>query len=118
MRNIIYDIRVKKYWSDYYPIVERIINTQVHSVTRVSPAQFFYGNAIDLDRLILRDKDDPIISRHHDNMNLSEWTARMLEAQADIIRIAQQHQEEHDVQYIIYQCIRLNVLSSRLTHMF
>ena len=22
MRNIIYDIRVKKYWSDYYPIVE------------------------------------------------------------------------------------------------
>ena len=41
MRNIIYNIRVKKYWSDYYPIVERIINTQVHSVTRVSPAQFF-----------------------------------------------------------------------------
>ena len=33
-------------------------------------------------------------------MNLSEWTARMLEAQADIIRIAQQHQEEHDVHHI------------------
>ena len=48
----------------------------------------FNGNAIDLDRHILRDEDDPIISRHHDKINLSEWTARMLEAQADIIRIA------------------------------
>ena len=33
-------------------------------------------------------------------MSLSEWTAKMLKAQADIIRIAQQHQEEHDVHHI------------------
>jgi len=100
MRNIIFDIRVKKQWSDFYPLVERIINTQVHSVTKVSPAQIIYGNAIDLDQIILRDKNDPIITRHHEKMSLSEWTAKMLNAQADIIRIAQQHQEEHDVHHI------------------
>ena len=33
-------------------------------------------------------------------MNLSEWTNKMLKAQADIVRIAQQHQEEHDVHHI------------------
>ena len=49
MRNIIFNIRVKKQWSDFYPLVERIINTQVHSVTKVSPEQIIYGNSIGLD---------------------------------------------------------------------
>ena len=70
----------KENWSDYYPSVEIIISTQVRSITKESQTQIIYGNAIDLDRHILRDKDDPIISRHHDKMYLSEWTARMLEA--------------------------------------
>jgi len=38
MHNIIVDIRVRKHLSDYYPLVERIINTQIHSVTNVSPS--------------------------------------------------------------------------------
>jgi transposase InsO family protein len=96
MRNIIFDLRVKKHWGDYYPLVERIINSQVHSVTKVSPAQIIYGNAIDLDRSIFR----PQYTKNHDKMQLSEWTARMLKAQADIIRIAREHQEEHDVHHI------------------
>ena len=81
MRNIIFDIHVKKQWSDFYPLLERIINTQVSS------AQIIQGNAIDLDQIILRDKNDPIITHHHEKMSLSEWTAKMLKAQADIIRI-------------------------------
>ena len=100
MRNIIFDLRIKNQWSDYYPLVERIINTQVHSVTKVSPAQIIYGNSIDLDRVILRDKNDPFITRHKKKMNLSDWTDKMLDAQVDIIKIAQLHQEEHDVHHI------------------
>jgi hypothetical protein len=100
MRNIIFDIRVKKHWSDYYPLVERIINAQIHSVTKVSPAQIIYGNTIDLDRAILRQGDEPNPSRHIEKMQLSEWTARMLQAQSELIRIAQEHQEEHDVHHI------------------
>ena len=33
-------------------------------------------------------------------MSLSERTAIMLKAQADVIRIAQEHQEKHDVYHI------------------
>ena len=33
-------------------------------------------------------------------MKLSEWTAQILKAQADIICIAREHQEEHDVHHI------------------
>jgi hypothetical protein len=87
---------VKKCWGDYYPLVERIINSQVHSTTKVSPAQIIYGNAIDLDRGILL----PHIASRHEKMQLSEWTSRMLQAQEDIIRIAKEHQEEHDVHHI------------------
>ena len=96
MRNIIFDQRVKNYWGDYYPLVERIINSQVHSTTKVSPAQIIYGNAIDLDRGIFL----PNALSRHKQMQLSEWTSRMLKAQDDIIRIAREHQEEHDIHHI------------------
>jgi len=96
MRNIIFDKRVKKYWGDYYPLVERIINSQIHSTTKVSPAQIIYGNAIDLDRGILL----PNVSSRHEKMQLSDWTSRMLTAQDDIIRLAKEHQEEHDMHHI------------------
>jgi len=96
MRNIIFDQRVKKNWSDYYPLVERIINSQVHSTTKVSPAQIIYGNAIDLDRGILL----PTLPSRHEKMQLSEWTSRMINAQDDIIRMAREYQQEHDVHHI------------------
>ena len=72
----------------------------MHSVTKVFPAQIIYGNSIGLDQQILLDKNDPIITRHHEKMSISEWTAKTLKAQADIIRIAQQRQEEHGVHHI------------------
>ena len=46
-----------------------------------------FGNAIDLDRSIFQ----PQYTNNHDKMQLSEWTAQMLKAQADIIRIAREH---------------------------
>ena len=57
MRNIIFDKCFKKYWGDFYPFVEIIINAQIHSVTKVSPAEIIHGNAIDLDSGILRRGD-------------------------------------------------------------
>jgi len=66
----------------------------------VSPTQIIYCNAIDLDRAILRQGIHPNSSRHTEKMQHSEWTARMLQAQSEPIRIAQEHQEEHDVHHI------------------
>ena len=61
---IIFDVCVKKTWSDYYQLVERIINVQIHSVTKVSQAQIIYCNTTDLDRAILRQGDEPNPSRY------------------------------------------------------
>jgi len=64
MRNIIFDIRSKNYWSVYYPLVERIINAQNCSVTKVSAAQIIYNNTIYLDGAILRQADESNLPRH------------------------------------------------------
>ena len=100
MRNIIFDIRGKKHWSDFYPLVERITNAQIHSFTKMSPAQIIYDNTKDLDRAILRQVDEPNPSRHIEKMKLSKWTVRMLQAQSELIPIAQERQEERDVHHI------------------
>ena len=50
---IIHDIKCLKQWSQMLPLVQRIMNAQVHSSIGVSPAQILFGNAIDLDRILL-----------------------------------------------------------------
>ena len=72
MKNIIFDKRVKKHWSDYYPFVERIINAQIHSVIKLPPSKIIYGNTIDLDRAILKQGDEPNPFRHIKKIQLSE----------------------------------------------
>ena len=54
MRNIIFDLDVKKSLRNYYTLVESDFNSQVNSTTTVSSAHIIYGNAIDLDRSIFQ----------------------------------------------------------------
>jgi len=50
LRAILFEKGLKDKWSWVYPLVERIINSEVHETIRVSPAQLVFGNMIDLDR--------------------------------------------------------------------
>lgn len=45
-------------WSDQPPLVQRIYNSAVNSTTGVAPAKLLYGEAIDLDRVLLKDPKD------------------------------------------------------------
>ena len=42
-------------WSDQLPLVQRIYNSTTNSTTGVEPAKLLYGDAIDLDRVLLND---------------------------------------------------------------
>jgi hypothetical protein len=86
------DVDLKKIWGWIYPLVERIINSEVHSIIKVSPAQIIYGNAIDLDRGFFL----PHKVKEHDNTKLSEWMSMMLKAQADVIRVEMETQQEKE----------------------
>eukprot|EP01035_Chromulina_nebulosa_P024732 gene24732-32211_t len=50
LRSIIFDKNILREWGDYLPMVQRIINAQVHESIGVSPIELLYGNAISLDR--------------------------------------------------------------------
>ena len=53
LKAILYAENSTYYWSDYIPFVQGILNTEVHSSTCGLLHNWYFGNAIDLDRGIL-----------------------------------------------------------------
>lgn len=95
LRAIIFDSRIINTWShDYLPLVMRILNTAEKETTGVSPAELLFGNVIQMDRIILH--PPPKEDESSTPMQLSEHMASMLKAQADLIKVAQEHQHTHD----------------------
>ena len=82
LRNIIFHGNVITRWSQNLPLVQRIFNSEINESIGVSPAQIIFGNSLNLDRGIFL----PYTSL--DNKSLSDWTATMLQTQADIIQAA------------------------------
>jgi len=97
IRAIVNHKKIKNKWSDILPLVQRIINSEVIQSIGVSPAQIMFGNAIDLDRGIILDPEQ--VDDTNKAIHLSAWMARMLRAQADVIKIAQETQAKHHVEY-------------------
>ena len=98
IRDILFHTKVKENWSDALPLVQRIMNAQSLLPTGTSPAQIIFGNSINLDSGILlaapdnQDKDGS-------PRRLSEWTAKMLKLQGDIIKVAQETQLKNHEAY-------------------
>jgi transposase InsO family protein len=91
LKNIIFDKNVLKKWSEYLPLVQRIMNSCEHRVTGVSPAEIVFGNAINLDNGIILDRH-PNTDK---SQRLSRWMADMLTVQQKIVHIAQQNLDKH-----------------------
>ena len=92
LRAIIFDEIIKAKAFKYLPLVNRIINAQVHSSIGVSPAQIVFGNTLQLDRGIIFP---------HKNLDPSSttyrtWIQDMLQVQSRIIQIAVDNQIETD----------------------
>ena len=94
LRAIIYDTRIVDKWSNYLPLVQRIMNSQVHESIGVSPASILFGNSLTLDRGIL------FPYQPNESVKLSEWTSNLLEAQEIIISTAIATQNKTDMFHI------------------
>ena len=46
---IVHDRKILEQWSQMLPLVQRIMNSQVHQSIGVSPTQLLFGNAVDMD---------------------------------------------------------------------
>ena len=92
LRALVFDTKTIKSWSQNLPIVQRIMNTQVHESIGTAPALLLLGNASSLDSAMfvpeeLRPADKP----------LSEWAAERLEQQRLLLECAKKTQEERDL---------------------
>ena len=50
LKAITYEVGVKRNWSQYLPLVQRIINNSFHSAIGTTPSRVVYGDRIFLDR--------------------------------------------------------------------
>ena len=57
LRTIVYDKRLRNDWSIALPFVQRIMNAERHSATKVTPYEIVFGAITPLDPLTLRPFD-------------------------------------------------------------
>jgi len=81
LRNIVFTTNLMDNWSTYLPLVQRILNAHVKEALGVSPTQILFGNSIQLDRGII------LPNLPNKTTTLSEWMAKMLQAQSEIIAV-------------------------------
>lgn len=77
-----------KDWSDQLPLVQRCCNAKVNSSTGYAPAQLLYGNAVDLDRMLLTapPAEEPNSTTFH------HYLQSLLASQDAIVEAARQRQ--------------------------
>ncbi len=69
LKIFIYSRNLVAKWSEYLPLVQRIINASINIRIGVSPAQLLFGNELNLDRGVVDTLSAKIPS------SVSEWTA-------------------------------------------
>jgi hypothetical protein len=95
VRALVYEVNKRNAWEIYLPLAQRIINSEVHSRTGVSPNSLVFGGKVDLDGGFLH---TPISQAQ--NINISKWSSDMLSLQSKLIQIAQKRQDTFDKHHI------------------
>jgi hypothetical protein len=93
LRAMVFDASVRDNWSMLLPFAQRICNAEVVSSLGVKPAQLLFGNALDLDRAIL--KPNIAVSKH-DHEEMSEYVKNLIAAQKKVVEYAKTTQEIKD----------------------
>ena len=87
-------------WHLWLPFVQRILNAEVVQSIGVAPARILFGEAIDLDRAIL--KPNRVCEYHEvDQKELTEHTKRLIKAQQVAIELAKEVQTRVDDRHIV-----------------
>lgn len=104
LRCIVSDRRCHHRWSSVLPMVQRIMNTTINTVTQVSPAQLVYGTEANLNQSIF-----PVSTTSASSNNSSSTTsmesiiAQRQALQAVALDVAQTLQRERDERHIAGQ---------------
>jgi transposase InsO family protein len=94
LRNIVFKFKNRKGWSDYLPLVARIINTTKHSATGYKPSEILYGEKLDLSRNLYPSKLTTVPKRREGSVK--EYLSELEEAHNEIVELARKSQRELD----------------------
>ena len=94
LRAFVYELNSHKNWPRYLPLVQRIMNSSVHSSIGVSPADLIYGKSIDLDRNVFLSETDT------NPLTLSQGAAQMLQVQRKLLLQAVALQQDKDITHL------------------
>jgi hypothetical protein len=101
LRAFVFDERILGNWSDYLPMVQRIINSTPHSSIGCSPAELLFGNAVTLDRNLYHNLPSSMdSSSKRISTTMKTWVDKMLSAQEALIDIARTLQSKKDAKHL------------------
>ena len=84
LQAMVFDVNKRSAWKTYLPLAQRIINSEIHSRTAISPNELVFGGKDDLERGFLT---TPTVQS--ENINVSQWTSDMTNLQDKLVDIAQ-----------------------------
>jgi hypothetical protein len=94
IRDLIFDTKQPDKWDLVVPFVQRIINSQKHRATGVTPTELVFGKSLDLDRNILT------TSTKYPRMSLSDHIATLINMQEHTLHKAMLHQNASDTHHV------------------
>jgi hypothetical protein len=105
LRAFILPLKDATVWPTYLPLVQRLLNSAIHSTTGVSPAQLLYGNAIDLDRHLFPSTAQPstVAPTKRSTTKLStpaDYVEQLRQAQHTLTTTARNLQQQHIDAYL------------------
>lgn len=90
LRGVVMDRRVSERWSEFLPLVQRVINATPHLATGAPPVRMLFGDAVQLDRGVLLPFRDGAAA---EDVAVEDYVQRLTAAQREILRASQEHQD-------------------------
>ena len=95
IRAMVFEVNKKSSWKIHIPLAQRILNSEVHSRTGVSPNDLVFGGKLDLQGGFLH-----TTAVQSTDVHIATWSSDMLALQDKLVDLAQIRQREKDEKHL------------------
>lgn len=88
--------RANKETLRHLPLVKRIFNSSIHSVTGVAPAHVIFGHAVNLDRNIFKQPTASTV----DTESMSQWMGDLIQGQQTIMELVKKNLDKQREKHV------------------
>jgi hypothetical protein len=113
LRNIVFDRKIIKEWSEYLPLIMRHFNTAIKTPLGVSPNAIIFGNSIDTNRSLLQDMN--VSTDKKPLTSFRQYVDQLITRQFNLIKVAAAHQAEYNEDQL---AVRYSKYHPKIKHRF